>query len=56
MFIFYFMCAYIFMVFFVAILHAFLGPYLKKYDKYIEKDKNIGKEFMRDVRLKIIII
>jgi len=33
------MCAYIFMVFFVAILHAFLGPYLKKYDKYIEKDK-----------------
>lgn len=44
MFIFYFMCVYILIVFLVAVSHAFLGAYLKKYDKYIEKDKKIWEK------------
>ena len=52
MFIFYFMCAYILVVFFVAISHGFLASYLKKYDQYIEKDKKYWEKIHERCRAK----
>lgn len=52
MFIFYFMCVYILIVFCVVVSHAFLASYLKKYDKYIEKDKKFWEKIHEKCRTK----
>jgi len=52
MFIFYFICVYIFVVFLVSVSHGFLASYLKKYDKYIERDKKYWEKIHEGCKTK----